>query len=75
MTAQMTIKKIIEMCGGEHAIQARLGMATIYLVRRWESHGIPLKNWPVLIQMAAEQKKKLTGADLWQAVRPTVENS
>jgi hypothetical protein len=73
MAIAMTIKQIIELCGGEHEIVARFRMANTWLVRRWITHGIPLKNWPTLIQMAAERKKKLTGEQLWQAVRPVLD--
>lgn len=68
----MTVAKIIEMCGGEHAIAYQLEMANIYIVRRWEQRGIPLKNWPVLIRLAKEHGNRLTGEDLWSAVKPLI---
>jgi len=71
----MTIEDIVEICGGEHDVAHRLKLGNIYVVRRWAEHAIPLKHWPVLIQMAAERKKKLTGTDLWQANKPIVEAS
>jgi hypothetical protein len=71
----MTVEKIIQLCGGEHEIAGRLKLSGIDVVRRWATHAIPLRHWPVLIDMAAERKNKLTGTDLWQACGPIVESS
>lgn len=70
----MTIEQIIEVCGGEHEIAHRVKLGNTYGVRRWIEHAIPLRHWPTLIEMAAERKKKLTGADLWQGCKSIVES-
>lgn len=69
----MTVEKIIQLCGGEHEIAGRLKLSGIDVVRRWITHAIPLRHWPVLIAMAAERKERLTGEQLWQAVRPVLD--
>lgn len=69
---EMTIRKIIELCGGEGEIAYRLGFVNIYVVRRWETHGVPLKYWPRLIALANERGNRLTGDSLWRANEPII---
>jgi hypothetical protein len=68
----MTVEKIIELCGGEHAVAHYFKLANIYLVRRWVVRGIPLKNWSGLIDLARERGVKLTGEQLWSANAPII---
>jgi hypothetical protein len=68
----MTVEEIIETCGGEHKIIARLELSGTDVVRRWKTHGIPLVHWPVLMDMAFAEGVELTGQHLWSAVEPLI---
>ncbi|WZO97280.1 hypothetical protein EP7_004304 [Isosphaeraceae bacterium EP7] len=65
----MTVERIIEMCGGESEIAYRMRLANKDVVRRWKRRGIPLANWETLVEMASGNGHELSADMLFEAVR------